>query len=136
MIMSWLKILSIELSSIDAKEFIEPNTEVDLRSDVVVGDADDELKRVYALTEKLQEAAARYSIDARFSKDNRLRSDAEKKAYELRKKVEILMEIFWITLKDKFDLWDKNSVGIRKGWKVVYSKENLPRTFLDILKNL
>ena len=133
--MSWLKILPMELENIDAKELDEPGEEVDPRSDVVVGEASDDLKRIYTLVNKLQEAAARYSIDARFSKDNRLRSDAEKKTYELKRKIETLMEIFWITLKDDFDLWDKDSVGIRKGWKVTYRKDGSPTTFLDILKN-
>src|SRR3989344_3670549 len=130
--MSWLKILPMELSSIDAKEFIEPDEKIDQRADVVVGEASDDLKRIYTLVNKLQEVGARYSIDARFSKDNRLRSDAGKKAYELAKKIEVLMEIFWIALKDDFDLWDKDSVGIRKGWKVTYWKGE---RFLDILKN-
>ena len=134
--MSWLKILPMELSNIDAKELVEPGEEVDPRSDVVVGEASDDLKRIYTLTEKLQEAGVRYSVDARFSKDNNLRSDAEKKVYELHDKLEALMRIFWITLKDDFNLWGKDSVGIRKGWKVTYCKGGHPTSFLDILKNL
>jgi len=134
--MSWLKILPMELANIDAKELVEPGEEVDPRSDVVVGEASDDLKRIYTLTEKLQEAGVRYSVDARFSKDNNLRSDAEKKVYELHDKLEALMRIFWITLKDDFNLWGKDSVGIRKGWKVTYCKGGHPTSFLDILKNL
>ena len=134
--MSWLKILPMELENIDAKELDEPGEEVDPRSDVVVGEASDDLKRIYTLTEKLQEAGVRYSVDARFSKDNNLRSDAEKKVYELHDKLEALMRIFWITLKDDFNLWGKDSVGIRKGWKVTYCKGGHPTSFLDILKNL
>ena len=134
--MSWLKILPMELANIDAGEFSEPDDEVDPKSDIVVGEASDDLKRIYTLSERLREAGARYSIDARFSKDNRLRSDAGKKAYELAKKIEVLKEIFWITLKDDFDLWNKDSVGIRKGWKVTYRKDGLSTTFLDFLKNL
>ena len=134
--MSWLKILPMELSSIDAKEFIEPDEKIDQRADVVVGEASDDLKRIYTLVNKLQEVGARYAVDARFSKDNRFRLDAEKRAFELKRKVDTLLDIFWITLKDDFDLWDKDSVGIRKGWKVTYRKDGLPTTFLDILKNL
>ena len=134
--MSWLKILPMELANIDAKELVEPGEEVDPRSDVVVGEASDDLKRIYTLTEKLQEAGVRYSVDARFSKDNNLRSDAEKKVYELQDKFETLMRIFWITLRDDFNLWGKDSVGIRKGWKVTYCKGGHPTSFLDILKNL
>ena len=134
--MSWLKILPVELANIDANEFIEPSEEVDPKSDVVVGEASDDLKQIYTLVDKLQEAGARYAVDARFSKDNRFRSDAEKRTYELKRKVETLLDIFWITLKDDFDLWDKDSVGIRKGWKVTYGKDGSPTTFLDFLKNL
>ena len=133
--MSWLKMLAMELSSIDIKEIIEPNEEVDPRLDVVVGEASDDLKRIYTLVNKLQEAGARYSIDARFSRDNSLRADAKKKMQELKDKIETLMKIFWIVLKDDFDLWDKDIVGIRKGWKVTYSKGERPTSFLDILKN-
>lgn len=134
--MSWLKMLSVELSIIEPSEFAEPGEDVDPKTDIVVGKASDDLKRIYTLTEKLQEAGARYSIDARFSKDNHLRSDAEKKMHELKRKTETLMDIFWIILKDDFDLWDKDSVGIRKGWKVTYKKDGSPTTFLDILRNL
>lgn len=133
--MSWLKILAMELSGLGPNEIIEPETEVD-KSDVVVGEASDDLKRIYTLAEKLREAGARYTVDARFSKDNRLRADLQRKVYELSQKVETLMQIFWITLKDDFNLWDKNSIGVRKGWKVAYSKNDSPTTFLDILKNL
>lgn len=132
--MSWLKILSMELSGLGLHEIIEPQTEVD-KSDIVAGEASDDLKRIYTLAEKLREAGARYTVDARFSKDNRLRADLQRKVYELSQKVETLTQIFWITLKDDFNLWDKNSIGVRKGWKVTYSKES-PTTFLDILKNL
>ncbi|MEK7066975.1 MAG: hypothetical protein AAB949_01210 [Patescibacteria group bacterium] len=135
--MSWLKMLAMELSSIDTKEYYEPEDEVDSKFDAVAGEASDEIKRIYMLAEKLREAGARYIVDARFSRDNQLRTDAQKKAYELKQKTEVLMQIIWITLKDDFDLWDKYSIGIRKGWKVVYRREDAPPpTFLDLLGNL
>jgi hypothetical protein len=46
-----------------------------------------------------------------------------KKASEWHRKHEILMESFWVSIRDSFDLWDKSSVGIRKDWKVVWCDE-------------
>ena len=135
--MSWLKMLVMELSSIDVKEYFEPEDKIDCKFDVVAGEASDEIKRIYTLATKLREAGARYAIDVSFSRDNQLRTDAKKKVHELKQKTEVLMQIFWITLKDDFDLWDKYSIGIRKGWKVVYRNEDiLPLSFLDLLGNL
>lgn len=51
--MSWLKMLSVELSAIEPSEFTEPGEEVDPKADIVVGQASDDLKRIYTLTEKL-----------------------------------------------------------------------------------
>lgn len=130
--MSWPKILIMELSGID--EFTEPEENV-VKSDCVIGEASEDLKRIYTFAEKLRETGARYVIDARFSKNTQFRIESKKKLCEIQAKIEAVMAIFWITLRDNFDLWDKEGVGIRKGWKVVYRKSESQNTLLNFLNN-
>ncbi|MEK7083606.1 MAG: hypothetical protein AAB932_00030 [Patescibacteria group bacterium] len=33
------------------------------------------------------------------------------------------MDAFWIAVKDAHGLWDKPCIGIRAGWKIVWSEE-------------
>jgi len=131
--MSWLKLLSIELANIN--ELIEPDAELDSLRDHAVGVASEELQRLYTLARNLKEASEYAKLQARFGKDNSTKEEATEKAYELSKKAEIIQEIFWICLRDEFELWGKSSVGIRKGFVVVYSDFE-PPSFLDFLKSL
>jgi hypothetical protein len=131
--MSWLKLLSIELANL--KQLVEPNPEVDPIRDHVVGVASEELQRLYTLANQLEEASEYTKLQAKFGKDDSIKEEAAKKAYELHKKSEVIREIFWLCLNDEFELWDKPSVGVRKGFVVVYSDPK-PPSFLDFLKGL
>lgn len=122
---TWLDIVRMELENLDPKFLPEPTTEVGSR-DHVVGEADTDLKRLYALAMQWDKAAIESLVAARYINNREDQEHLVEKAAEIRRKSELLMEIFWVSLKDYFDLWRKPSVGIRKGWKVVWSEPEVP----------
>ncbi|MBI2594917.1 MAG: hypothetical protein HYW38_01505 [Candidatus Colwellbacteria bacterium] len=119
----WLDLLSLELESISPEEVIEPESEVDDERDRPAGTADDDLRRLYTKWQQLREVAERTGLDARYTRDVVAREAAIARALELFQKSEIVREIFWACVKDSFSLWGKDSVGVRKGWIVVWTEE-------------
>lgn len=92
-------------------------------NDHVVGETDDELKRLYELAIQYEKSGFESFLAAQHAKTKENFEYHAKKAMEFHKKHEILIADFWISIRDSFDLWIKSSVGIRKGWKVVWSDE-------------
>lgn len=119
---AWLELLSLEVGSISEEEFIEPDVKLDEEFDHPVGEADEDLRRLFTKWRQLMEAADRTAVDARYARDERARQEVATQAWELLTKAQIVGELFWICVKDSFDLWTKSSVGIRKGWIVVWSE--------------
>ena len=113
---------------------IEPSNEVE-KDEHVVGTADADVQKLYGLAMQWQKTSMETAVAARFI--NR-RKEAEanlETAAILQKKSELVLEIFWLSLKETFDLWGKPSIGIREGWKVVWS-EPAPPQIGDILGGL
>jgi hypothetical protein len=128
----------MELNNIEEKDFRWTDQNIS-GNEHIVGEASDGLKRIWTFAEKLEEAALQSLVQARFSKSREAGEELYKKAKEFKEKEETLRRIFWICLKDEFNLWDR-PVGIRKGFKVVWY-ESTPGPpgfpdFLDFLKNL
>jgi hypothetical protein len=122
---TWLDIIKMELENLDLEGLLEPTTEVGAK-DHVVGEADTDLKRLYGLAMQWDKTAIESLVAARYVNNREHQEHHVEKATELHKKSELLMEIFWASIKDSFDLWQKPSVGIRKGWKVVWSEPEVP----------
>ena len=131
----WIEFLPKELDEI--KEFIDPPMEVE-SDDIVVGDATDEMKRLYTLSCKYEEIFTRMAVEARYAKNENEQIKARKKMTEANQKRETLLEIFWICIKDYFELWGKNSVGIRKGYKIIWrSRKKIgPKALLEFLEDI
>ncbi|HLD06276.1 MAG TPA: hypothetical protein VJC16_01955 [Candidatus Nanoarchaeia archaeon] len=133
---TWLDVLRTELSNIEPGTVAEPEDEVGAK-DTVVGDVPDELKQIRGL-------ALRWKTDCLFELTDALKrkltgnqEEAERaftKSSELSLKADTLMQIFWTSLKDALGLWEKDAIGIRKGWKVVSfeneEKPDMPRIIL------
>jgi len=122
---TWLDIVKMELENLDSKVLLEPTSEVQPK-DHVVGEADPDLKRVYGLAMQWEKTAIEMVVAVRYVNNRANQEQTIHKADELKKKSEILMDIFWTSLKDSFDLWQRPSVGIRKGWKVVWTEPEVP----------
>lgn len=101
---------------------LEPSSDV-MAKDHVVGTADDELRKLYELSIQYAKSGSESFIAAQHAKTKENFEYHAKKAFEFHKKQENLMESFWISVRESFDLWDKSSVSIRKGWKVVWNDE-------------
>jgi|SRR3989344_2526532 len=131
----WIESLPKELDEI--KEFIDPTVEIE-SNDIVVGDATNEMKRLYTLSRKYEEIFTRMAVEARYAKNENEQIKAIKKATEANQKRETLLEIFWICIKDYFELWGKNSVGIRKGYKIIWrSRKKIgPKALLEFLEDI
>ena len=120
---AWLELLKLEVGSILEDEFIEPDIELDEEFDHPVGEADEDLRRLFTKWRQLIEAADRTAVDARYARNEQARQEVAAQARELFTKAQIVKELFWTCVKDSFDLWTKSAVGIRKGWIVVWSEE-------------
>ena len=122
---SWFDLLPADLSGLSTEEVLPPYGDME-PSDHWAGDAsnDEQLQRLYSLARRLAESAARTGLEAQLARKHEQREEFIMKCYELRKKAELVIEIFWISIKDSFQLWDKDSIGIREDWQVVWSDQD------------
>lgn len=138
---SWIKLLPLELSQIEEDEIIEPETEVKRSAERVVGEMSIDLKRIYTRWRILFESADRAILEAKYSRKKEQQKELIARALELHEKAEAMEKIFWISIKDEFGLWglidnDENSVGVRKGFKVVSFKQDPSEALRDFLRGL
>ncbi len=122
--MTWLDSLHMELENIDGK-LIEPTGEVQ-PNEHAVGTADTDVRKLYGLAMQWDKTAMETLVAARYVNSRADQESAAETASVLHKKSQILMDIFWASLKDSFDLWQKPSIGVRAGWKVVWSEPEVP----------
>ena len=134
---TWFDIVKAEIDSVDEKNLFEPLTEIG-DGDHEIGEADIDLKRLYSLAMKWQKSSMELMVAARYVNNREDQEYKIKKAKELGQKSELLMEIFWTSIKEMYNVWHKPSIGIRKGWKIVWSEPEEPPIpgFLKDLFNL
>ena len=128
---NWLKELLVEVDSVNEKDFIELKGEVQ-DGETVAGVAGDWLKRLFTLLKKTIEQGLPAEkelekVEEGSEKYNQLRA----KIYQLKNKVDILENIFWYSINHQFNLWDKRSVGIRKGYKVVWYEKKKDKRIIE-----
>ena len=137
---TWLKLLPLELSEIT--EYVEPQTELDPQKFHVLGEMTEDLKKLYTLWFTLAKQKDEYLLAARYAKDEKEEKLNLTRAIELGEKTEVVKQIFWISLRDEFNLWnklviDEVMIGVSKGFKVVWSERpSGPRNLLDYLRGL
>ncbi|MBI2065802.1 MAG: hypothetical protein HYT68_01905 [Candidatus Zambryskibacteria bacterium] len=129
-----LDMVRIELENTDFKHAIEPNAEVGPQ-DHKVGTADLEVRKLYSLGMQWDKVARETLLAARYISDKNRQREMITRATEFHEKSDILLSIFWASLKDTFGLWGKPSIGIRSGWHVVWSESEIP-PILGILGDL
>jgi len=125
----WLKFLSIELQDITSDKFLEPDAD-NMEGDKRVAEMDDELKRLWTLGQSYLKVAAKCAFDMKYEPGVNTKELSARRD-EFHAKSEVLREIFWIAVKDKFGLWYAPSIGVRKGFIIVESAEREgPDSFL------
>jgi hypothetical protein len=120
-----------QLKNFNLDDLIEPETEVNSK-DHVVGEMNADLKRLFGLARQWGEAANEVLGKTGYLFHQEHIEHHIEKALELREKSGLLTEIFWASVKESFGLWQKPSIGLRKGWKVVWSEPETPSSEVGI----
>lgn len=117
---TFLQMLNLELQALGPDDYYEPDFEIN-PSDNQVGTMSENLVRLYSLLKSTQKLAAEKGLQINFG---RLLDDQKKelvvKYKELGEKADLLGMLFWVELKEEHKLWDKPSVGVRKGRIVIW----------------
>ena len=127
----FLKMLPIELEEIT--EYIDPITPIGYK-ERAVGTASNDLKKLYTIWKLREKITDQNAVEVKYS---RSLEDQLTGVISLNKNMEItefLSRLFWISLKDEFDLWKEDKrIGIRSGYTIVVIE--LPDTG-DILRDM
>jgi len=117
---TFLKLLELELSSLDQDDFYEPDAELE-PDDQVVGELSEDSLRLYTMWRQTEKSCAEKLIVVKYGRlsDDQC-SQLRAQAVELQEKTRILSSIFWLEVKEEHELWDKSNIGVRKGRKVVW----------------
>lgn len=124
---TFLGMLSIELGSLDESELFEPEQEKTAR-DHVAGEMSPALVKLFTLwrmTDKSLDEKA-MQLKWRGKCDSGSMQDFMHDARKLKSRSEVLETIFWHEVRDEFNLWDREVIGVRKGRLVVWSKARKP----------
>ena len=116
---TWLKLLTLELDSINESDIIEPVC-TPQKDDHPVGEMSDAARRLFTLARLLEKDAKQCQLDANFCGDKTIRLELEARGYELAAKSEATQALMWISIRDEFKVWHE-SVGVRSSFKVVVS---------------
>ena len=122
---NWLMLIPMELSMVE--QLLDPPGEVK-SSDHQVGEMDNELKKLYTLWQQLEKSTYQTMLDARYKQ---LTPEEEAKINEMQQKTSVLRATFWIVVKDTFQLWGKESIGVRHGFMVVWSDSQSGHSFFE-----
>ncbi len=117
---NWLNLLPLQLS--ETTDFLEPQQDME-RGDHEIGLMTEDHKRLFTLWRAVKRSAEEAVIQAKYAQSREQALEEKKRAEELALKAHILGDIFWVSLNDHYDVWDKESIGVRRGFKVVWSEE-------------
>jgi hypothetical protein len=129
-----------ELAMVDdtmMDEVTEDLTEEPGDKEEVLGEASEEIKRMWTYYVKAEEKSTRYSVDARYErKDADRRDELRRQSIQLRVKAGMVQQMTWVTMRDHFDVWDPGyGVAIRAGWLVTKFKAD-DNAIRDILRGM
>lgn len=118
-----LESLLAELKGISGKQvaFAEPEEESGSR-DHIVGILDEDLRKLFFLIRQYRRRAYEILCTLEGMPNSEKRSKDFNECLRFETEANSRREIFWALLRGTFpDLWLKNEIGIRAGWKVVWS---------------
>ena len=122
-----------ELEALKPEDFFEPDTEVGER-DHVVGELDEDMKRLLSLVHQYGKTLSESHIALDCLKDQEDIEHAEGRIAKLRERYEFLKERFWISTMISSDLMGMPHIGIRKGWKVVWTEPEHEETLFVFIE--
>lgn len=112
------------------KDFVDPLDSVK-DGEHVIGTASDYLKKVYTLSRRKHEEAEfikRSILSDLQSGLIQCLEEHEKFAEgsEIDFKAGVIINFFWLLVKEEFQIWHRENIGIRKGYQVVWYDEEQP----------
>lgn len=131
---TWIKLLPLEIKEVTEQLLSQGSVE---SKDLVVGTLPSELINLFSLWTSTAKESARVFVDLRYSQDD----EALIAHYdELSDKAKALEVLFWIGVKEHFNLWGtglKQTIGIRQEYQIVtYSRTDGMPPFLKGLLGL
>lgn len=115
---TWVKLIPLELKEFpdDKLVSLDFNSQPD---DHEVGVLPEELRKLYSMYVMTQQEAEKSALDYKYASPMN-KEATEARCRELSYKANALGHIFWIAVHDEFNLWNRQYVGIRNNWKVVW----------------
>ena len=133
--------VKVELN-ISNEEPIEPPNKIEKSDNFVGVVADEDVRKLFSLAMQMSKKALE-NADAAYHADSKELRDQYFEKFEKNKtKSELFLEFFWIAIKERFNLWNKQKIGIRSGWKVVWMEPeasevaNLPPEVLNVIRKI
>lgn len=124
-----------ELEEIKKSDYINPKDSLESKV-VVAGQMNNLEKSLYALSSRKRKFAELTRIKVQF--DN-CSTDETKGLYlaylSLRGQDRLLQHMMWVSIKDRFNLWDK-SVGVRNDFKVVWWEDSIIPSSVEVVKGI
>ena len=105
------------LNTIPPDDYLDPDTPVK-RDEQVVGEMDNILRRAYTLKMRAAAMALRKAADAMTN------SHLDGEAEHLKNLADIANDCFWHIVRDRLQLWDKEGIGVRSGFRVVVKEDS------------
>ncbi|MBI3956754.1 MAG: hypothetical protein HY340_02085 [Candidatus Kerfeldbacteria bacterium] len=124
---TWLDTLQQELETSDVTSSFEPNGAVQPNEHVVGDITDPDLRRVYSLSMRYSKSALDAKTALAFESQRELQEHYQLLMCQNAARAEVLIKLFWVSVKDAFKLWGRDNIGIRRGWKVVWYEESRPQ---------
>ncbi len=117
---AWLKSIQVAIKQVTDEDSVEPDYE-GCEHDHVVGVADSDLRKLFFLflQNKKQSQGAAAEVLLLSGKD---REAKLQEAAKFDTQADVLKDVFWVSCRHAFpQLWGKPNIGLRKGWKVVWT---------------
>jgi len=111
-----LDTLKIEIANAEPNKFL-PKDEPS-EGEQVVGTLPEDLQRFWTVVESYRkagvEAYVAYMMASKSEREQRFRE-----LHLVTLRTQIVKELFWLTVREKFDLLSNIGVGLRSGWRIV-----------------
>lgn len=128
-----------EIAKIEEKDYIEPSNKIDPLVDHLVRVMTDDLKGLFTLWKRTEmdviEVAKKtlkaiYDFPSSFSSDQKAIEELQKELEDIGIETDLIYgraialgEAFWVSLRDQFPEANGKSIGVRKGFQVVWNED-------------
>lgn len=124
----WMEDVSKEADEIPVADVNDRNKALsEVKSDDnVVGEVPLDLRKLLVLSRRYKKRSAEATTAAEFATEEGKIAESQKVALAFKEKSDLLNDIFWMSIREMFDLWgnENSSLGVKKEWKVVVYAED------------